>query len=433
MVRTLSAILTGKLIFFLTRFLKLGGGYAAPGLYALKIDPDLISKLTPQIPNNIIITGTNGKTTTSRLLSHILSKKGVRILRNSTGSNLERGIASTLISHSDLTGKIRNIDIAVWEVDEAAFNKILPKIKPSTVVFLNAFRDQLDRYGEVDTVVKNWWDSLTNVDWKMQIITNAGDINTAYLGDVSKYNSNLHTLQYLVQDHLMYREVSMFWEMKKDYKAEFIAKVKKQMGLSGTEFILTHGKGNIKVSLNLPGIYNIYNCLAAFSVYSHLGMPAADFPKYLNGFSPAFGRAERLTYRGKDLTLFLIKNPVGATQALETVLPVIKNGDTLLLALNDNFADGRDVSWIWDIQIEKYIVQKPKYKVFVSGTRAYDLTLRLKYAGFSDMEIEPDLRLAFDKALASSGKGLFILPTYTAMLELQKLLVKKGIKKEYWK
>lgn len=433
MLKTLVALLLGKSIFHLCRFLKLGGGYAAPGLYALKIDPDLVSKLSKKIPKNIIITGTNGKTTTARLLSHILSKKGIRILRNSTGSNLERGIASTLISHADLSGHIKNIDVAIWEVDEAAFNKILPEIKPSIAVFLNAFRDQLDRYGEVDTVVKNWWDSLMDVNWNLQIITNAGDINTAHLGDVSKHNNNLHTLEYLVQDHIMYREVSMFLEMKKEYKGDINAKITKQNGLSGSEFVITSPKGKIEVNLNLPGIYNIYNCLAAFSVYSHLNMHEPDFTGNLKDFSPAFGRVEKLTHGGKDLILFLIKNPVGATQVLETVLPVINNNDTLFLALNDNFADGKDVSWIWDIKLENFKTHNSKFKVLVSGRRAYDLALRLKYAGFTDIEIEPDLRNAFDKALSQSGKGLFILPTYTAMLELQKLLVSKGIKEEYWK
>src|ERR1035437_6873439 len=159
-MRVFFAILLGKAIFKISRFLKLGGGSAAPGLWALKLYPDLVEELVKKIPTNIIITGTNGKTTTARMLSHFAKSSGLKVIRNHTGSNLERGIASTLISHNTPA------DIGIWELDEAIFNTIGPKINPDIIVFLNVFRDQLDRYGEVNSVVNNWAQTLKKINIK---------------------------------------------------------------------------------------------------------------------------------------------------------------------------------------------------------------------------------------------------------------------------
>lgn len=398
-MKTKSAILLGKTIFTASRLLKLGGGYAAPGLHALKVDSYLIQNLATQIPINIFITGTNGKTTTSSLLAHVLKKQNLKVIRNSTGSNLERGIASTLLMHASLTGKI-SADIGVWEVDEAAFNTLLPKIKPQITIFLNAFRDQLDRYGEVDTVIKKWWHTLEKVNWKMQIITNQGDVNTGYIGSISKLNHHIQNLSYFVKDHLMDNEMSLNQKMKPEFKGDINAQLISQQDLSSTSFKITYPTGNIQAKLNLPGIYNIYNCLAVFCTWFSLNLPIKIFPSLLNDFTPSFGRVEKLKYKEKELILFLIKNPVGTTQVLETIMPVVKKDDVLLTALNDNFADGTDVSWIWDAEFEaltstQYELAKMKQRtssaikkekskkntefkeIFVTGTRAYDLALRL--------------------------------------------------------
>ena len=179
-MKTFLAILAGKSIFFLSRFLGLGGGFAAPGLYALKIDPNFINNLTSQIPKQIIITGTNGKTTTSGMLACLFKNSGVKVLRNKTGSNLERGIASTLIIHCSLLGSIRE-EVAVWEVDEAAFNSVVLKIQPEIVVILNVYRDQLDRYGEIDKIVNNWCNTLSKLDPKTHVLINQDDKNLVKL------------------------------------------------------------------------------------------------------------------------------------------------------------------------------------------------------------------------------------------------------------
>lgn len=382
-MKLIVAILIGKTITFLSKLLKIGGGSAAPGLFALKIEPKLVEKLIKKIPQNIVITGTNGKTTTARMLAHLASEAGLKVIRNHTGSNLERGIASALISGLHLKG----VNLGIWELDEAAFNSIAPKIKPDLVVFLNVSRDQLDRYGEVDKVVNDWCQTLAKLDLQTKVLINGDEPDLA--------------------------------KLKGHFKGKIIEFGKKNLkniklnGLNGSEFRIQSSEFRI----NLPGIYNIYNFLAATTCASHLGIPV----KSLSKFSPAFGRVEKLPFG----YIFLIKNPAGATQVFETLAPLIKPQDRLLLALNDNLADGTDVSWIWDAEFERL-----QGMVFCSGTRAYDMAVRLKYAGFDPdlIVVEPNLKKALKQARIGLKGHLFILPTYTALLDLQKIL-----KKHYWK
>src|SRR3989338_1277874 len=180
-MRKILAIGTGKLINHITRSLKIGGGSAAPGLYALKIDPEIVTKLSKKIPTNIIITGTNGKTTTARMLAHFAKESGLKVIRNHTGSNLERGIASALIHNS-------KGDLGIWEMDEAAFNSVAPKLNPDIVIFLNIFRDQLDRYGEVNTILDKWSETLKKLPKKTLILVNGDDANTAKLVKSSQFS-----------------------------------------------------------------------------------------------------------------------------------------------------------------------------------------------------------------------------------------------------
>ncbi len=441
-MRLIVAIFVGKLIQFLTTTLKLGGGSAAPGYYALKVDPDLVSKLIFQIPKNIVITGTNGKTTTARILNHLLKSQGVKTIRNSSGSNLERGIASTLLSRFHLSGGKLNESIGIWETDEAAFNKIVFQTRPQLVVFLNCFRDQLDRYGEVDSVVKKWRDSLEKIDWNPTILVNSADLNTLGLRRVKKeFNPNLEFYQFRVKNHVLMHEKSInVRETKNTYKDDFLAEVLKNKGLKGSEIKINYPKGELTLSFHIPGIYHIYNLLAAFASFYLLNQPIKNIQEKINNFSPAFGRVEKFSLqpsrlKAKDGYIFLIKNPAGATAVFETIASEIKKEDRLLIALNDNFADGRDVSWIWDGQFEKLPIHNYQLTIICSGTRAQDLSLRLKYAGFNPKQIivENNLEKALESAKSSLKGRLFILPTYTALLELQGLLAKMGIKKHYWR
>lgn len=398
------AILIGRTISWLTKALKIGGGSAAPGLYALKVDPNLVTKLARKIPKNIIITGTNGKTTTARMLAHFAKQSGLKVIKNSTGSNLERGIASALIDGVKLSHPWGDIDshLGIWELDEFAFNLVAPKINPDIILFLNVSRDQLDRYGEVDQVVDRWCDTISHLDPKTIILI----------------NPNLAKLK-------------NFFKGIKEFEKPRNIKLK---GLQGSSFQLTINNKLLTINLPIPGIYNIQNAVAAITAANYLNIPITS----LANFQPAFGRFEKITLpAGRQAFgyIFLIKNPTGATEVFKTISTQVKSQDRLLIALNDNLADGTDVSWIWDAELERLQATGIRQQIVCSGVRAADLGLRLKYAGFDPRLIvtEPSLK----KALKASREGLkgklFILPTYTALLDLQKILAKMGIKQHYWK
>lgn len=394
-MQTLAAILTGKLIAKLTRTLKIGGGSAAPGLYALKLDPNLVAKLTKKIPRNIVITGTNGKTTTARMLAYFAKASGLQVIRNHTGSNLERGIASALI------GARGTFDLGIWELDEAAFNIVAAKINPDIIVFLNVSRDQLDRYGEVDKVVNRWCETISKLNPDTTVLINDDDLN---LQKLEKYFRG---------------KVVKFG--KKNIKNI------KQNGLEGSSFEVSMANFHLTINLPLPGLYHIYDALAALVVAHFLGLSAH---KSFKNFQPAFGRFEKLPFG----YIFLIKNPIGATEVFGTIAPHIKPEDRLLIALNDNPADGRDVSWIWDGGFEKLQQSTNRQQIICSGNRAADLAVRMKYAGFASgqIKVEPNLKKALKTSRQDLHGKLFILPTYTALLALQKILTKAKIKDHYW-
>ena len=386
-MRTKTAILLGKSIARLSKILKIGGGTAAPGLYALKVDPNLVSKLATKIPKNIVITGTNGKTTTARMIAHFAKEAGLKVIRNHTGSNLECGIASTLISNCTLYPVPCTLDLGIWELDEAAFNTVVPKINPDLVIILNVSRDQLDRYGEVDTVVNNWCQTLKKLPGSTTLLINKDlpKLKSCFSGKVLTFG------------------------LPKDIKLK---------GLEGSVFKFL-GKN---VNLTLPGIYHVFNTVVALSVANELKISINKSILSLKSFMPAFGRVEKFDWG----YIFLIKNPAGATAVFETIGPILKPDDRLLLALNDNLADGTDVSWIWDAEWERLQVTGNRLQITCSGTRAYDLANRLKYADITAM-VEPDLKKAFREARKGLKGRLFVLPTYTAMLQFQKIL-----NRHYW-
>lgn len=422
-MQTKIAVFVGKSIYSLSRILKRGGGSAAPGLYALKLDSQLVEKLSSQIPVNIVITGTNGKTTTAKLLDHFAKANDLKVIRNSTGSNLERGIASTLISSNSL----KKQDLGIWELDEAAFNSVVPKLKPQAIVFLNVFRDQLDRYGEVDNVVKKWVEVVKILPQTTQIFINGDDgnlleIKSAFKGKVTTFG---------LTDNKILGEKQSAVPNKLEVKAEDI----KLTGISASSFQLTVNHDQLTINLPLAGIYHIYDFLAAYLLARYLKISEDKILGSLKSFSPAFGRVEKINLKsGKEAFVFLIKNPTGATQVLKTIAPEIKLNDRILMALNDNFADGTDVSWIWDTEFEQLRTKNYELRTICSGTRAYDLALRLKYAGMNinSLYIEDSLKKAFAEAQKGLQGRLFILPTYTAMLELQHIFATEGLKEKYW-
>lgn len=424
--RLFLAIFTGNLILFLSRLFKLGGGSAAPGLYALKIYPQLVSDLATRIPKSIIITGTNGKTTTSRMLAHFAQASGLKVLRNSTGSNLERGIASALIS----AGNLAKYDLAIWELDEAAFNQVAPKLSPQLIVILNVFRDQLDRYGEVDSVIKQWEKTLKYFNPQTTLLLNGDDTNLLSLcPSFSGKKVTFGIENYKIRGEKTFKKVGR-------EVLDLEAKNLNILGFEGVRFELEEKDGRWFFSLPLPGTYHLYDFLAAYLAASNLGVSRETIILAMKNFSPAFGRTEKLKLENqKTGYVLLIKNPTGANQVLETLKEELKEGDRLLLVLNDNLADGTDVSWIWDSEFEKLKISNLQCKVYVSGSRAEDLAMRLKYAGIDpqNIELENTLKSALEKAQDGLEGRLFILPTYTALLKLQRLLTEAGIKEHYWR
>lgn len=426
MGRRVLAIILGKIIIHLTKILKIGGGSAAPGYYALKLYPNLVTELAKNIPKTIVITGTNGKTTTSRMLYYFAKEQGLKVIRNHTGSNLERGIASALIANYQLLATNPQTDLAVWELDEAAFNQLVPeKIKPDIIVFLNVFRDQLDRYGEIDSITRGWKKTLEKVNKNTTVLINGDDQNL--LGLKNSVKGKIETFG--IEDYKIKGEetVKKIGEEKLDLEAKNV----NLLGLSGTNFDIQDRLETWSFSIPLPGVYHLYDFLAAYITSQKLGIKRQAIISALDSYSPAFGRAEKLDFG----YILLIKNPTGATQVFETLKGELKEGDRLLFALNDNLADGTDVSWIWDSEFERLQTTDYRLQLFCSGTRAEDMALRLKYAGFepSNIKIEKNLKKALKEAREGLKGRLFILPTYTALLNLQKILAKSGEKGHYWR
>lgn len=449
-LKLLTAILIGKTIGFLTK-LTGGGATAAPGLYALKIDPQLVKKISKKNQqDSIIISGTNGKTTTSRLAFDILSAK-YKIIHNRQGSNLLRGIASTLVSQSSISGKIEP-KLAIWEVDEAALPQVIDSTKPKIIVLLNIFRDQLDRYGETDTTRNKWQKSLSVMPKESVLIANADDPQISHIAQNFKSRVIFFGIN---ETKLELPEISHVADIKHclncGSKLEYQTVLSSHLGhyscpncnfkrpkpdVFATNLIF---KSDYSISLNLtvngqrstvncplPGLYNVYNILAASAIANYLKIDRAEIKKTITSFSAAFGRFQKIKFQGKNATIFLIKNPTGANEVLR-VLSQKKNLDVLVI-LNDKIADGRDVSWIWDTNWE--VLSSKVNSICVSGTRAWDMALRLKYAGFklSKNMINTDINYSLNFTVKSitPNEELIILPTYTALLSVQKSLSKQG-------
>ena len=440
----MTAIFVGKIANALTN-LKGGGGTAAPGLYALKIDPNLVKKLSSKIQNgSIVIAGTNGKTTTTRILSDILSSNN-KIIHNRQGSNLLRGVASTLITHCSLTGRIDS-ELAIWEADEAALPEIIKQRFPNTIVLLNLFRDQLDRYGEVETIRKKWAEAISALPKETKLILNADDPSVSFIAKsfkgkpiyfgVEEKKLNLPIVENVADvrfclncgEPLVYNPIFSahlgHWSCPKCHYdrprpsisasgLEFNPDLSTRLNLSIANCIST-------IDYKLPGLYNIYNVLAAAAAAKSIGIDDKQIVKSIENFEPAFGRFQKLEIKGKKAVIFLIKNPAGANEVIRTISSL--SNISLLAILNDNIADGRDVSWIWDTNWE---ILKGKFNVInTSGTRAYDITLRLKYADMNNINVHEEIKTSIQKSIDNldTKDTLLILPTYTAMLELQKII-----------
>lgn len=429
------AVSVAKGVTFIVRSLGLGAASVLPGSIARRIEPRLLRLLSQQVKNGIIlIAGTNGKTTTALLLCSILKRQGYRIAHNSTGANLENGLMTALIENADFLGRL-DVDYGILEVDENIVPKVLKPLQPRIILCLNLFRDQLDRYGEVDTISKRWTKVISTLPLETVVIPNADDPTLSYLGQqlpqkVLFFGMN-EPEQYL--EAIPHAVDSIYCPScghSLDYQGVYLSHLgdftcpqcgfrKSQPSLESSEW-----------SQILVGLYNKYNTLAAVTAARELGVAQGIIQETIDNFQAAFGRAEDLVFNNKRVRILLSKNPVGTN---ETIRVVTQSQDsTTLLVLNDRTPDGTDVSWIWDVDTEK-LVQRGGTLV-VSGDRVYDMALRLRYSqelnqSNLNLIVEEDLAQAIATALKHTpdNETLHILPTYSAMLEVREILTGRKI------
>ena len=452
------AIWMGRAAGALSRRLGRGGGTTVPGRVARRIAPAVLTHLTQRLPHGVIVVaGTNGKTTTTRMIAALLAAAGWRVLHNRSGANLVSGVTATVIDGVRWNGALP-YDAALFECDEAALPQIIREAQPRVVVLHNLFRDQLDRYGEVDTIAANWRTALLTLPASTVVLLNADDPSLARLGGelhctVIPYgNNDLQSARGSVEhladagfcrcgSALSYR-VRVFGHIghyacpscgfaRPD--ARYALTRVMPEALRGSTLTIQLPADSLALVLPMPGLYNAMNALAAVATTHALGL-APDYPAVFAQFQAAFGRYEVVQTPRLTLVLALIKNPVGASETLRMLVEAWHTQVAMLIIINDRDADGTDVSWLWDADFE--ILPEHLAQITVSGTRAADMLVRLKYAGVEESRMTPleDIVTALDAALADQPDGatVYILPTYTAMLELRSILVARGWAQPFW-
>jgi UDP-N-acetylmuramyl tripeptide synthase len=433
------------------------GATTLPGLVALKVDPAVAGDIGGQLPKGVIlVTGTNGKTTTSRMLADIVRLAGWRPVHNRSGSNLARGIATALVADSTWRGHPRG-DGAVFEVDEASIVAVARLVRPKVLVITNLFRDQLDRYGELDTVARRMRDAAAALPADATLVLNADDpivnlVGESFSGKIVRFGidddrvrgllaQNVSDLTHCPRCRARLRYARVVLGHEGDYRCPNcgFARPRPDVGATrvesdaeGTTLALGAGEGAV-VRVPLPGVYNAYNALAAIAAAHGAGLGADVAARAIGAFRPAFGRLERVDADGRRLRLVLVKNPAGFNAAVGALISA-PGSIRLLAALNDLDADGRDVSWIWDADFEA-LAPRVEWAV-VTGLRARDLALRLKYAGLARERMSvvdgwaPAVRDTLGRSRA--GDDVVVLATYTAMLALRRTLSGMGFAKEFW-
>ncbi len=426
-------IILGKVVEFFSKKLKLGSGSTWPGHLALFFDKDFVKKVLKKNPHLkiIIVAGTNGKTTTVSLIKHILKKLNYKVFSNNEGANLLNGVASALIKNSFINGKI-DYDYAVFEADEFFLPVILKEIIPESLIILNLFRDQLDRYGEVNTIAKKWLYALKTINNKTNFFINGDDPQLYAFGrhlsrvfffgidqKLMKKNflkNDIDSIfcplcfQVLEYEKISYSHLGKFSCQKCGFRNDKVFRIDKE-----------------KISYPLLGLYNVYNINGVYLFFEKIfSLEFFKFNQLIKDFSPSFGRQEKIVYQKRKFLFFLAKNPAGFNQNLETIYFLLKKQKgKFFVILNNRIPDGRDVSWIWDID---FSIIKNKADFFVvAGDRGFDMAVRLKYEFFSKIEVYENLFEAIKRIifLTKEDDLIIVLPTYSAMIDLRKILTGK--------
>ena len=431
-----------------------GGGTTIPGLLLNRLRPEATAEMALAVPGGVVLlSGTNGKTTTARLVRAALDASGTRVVANTAGSNLERGVATALLNSE-------GAELALFEADEAALPGLMVQTRPRVVTLMNLFRDQLDRYGELEHLVDRWRDAVAELDPAATVIYNADDPAVAEIA-----SGHPNTVSYGIEDPrvgrdrlphaadttdcrrcgapLHYDMVTIAhlgrWSCPECESARALPDVRATRvelhGLDGQRLSIATPQGPMEVSLRLPGMHNSYNALAATATASALALAPESIGPALAKREAAFGRAERTQMGSTRVTTLLAKNPAGANENIRTML--LEGGPLhLLVLLNDRTADGQDVSWIWDVDYELLLDSDQLASLTVSGDRAYDMALRFRYAGLEpgQLSVVPSVPAALNAALQSSSStgDLYVLPTYTALLEFQAVLADRGLVPSFW-
>jgi UDP-N-acetylmuramyl tripeptide synthase len=434
----------------LSRTARRGGGTTVPGKVLWRLDPEAVDRLAARLSEGVaLVSATNGKTTTTAMAAEILGERHP-LAWNRAGANLMSGLASALVASP-------KAKLGLFEVDEAALPEAVTRLRPRAVSLGNLFRDQLDRYGELEIVAERWRAMVAALPAETTLVVNADDAVVADLADgrsgairfglddpTHARPSLQHAAdsKYCLRCGNPYEFAAAYLGHLGDYRCPNCGHARPPLdlavrdielrGLHASRFRLSAPVGEVEIELALPGLYNVYNAAAATGLALAIGASLEEVRSGLARFSAAFGRFERIPSGGKSVVLLLIKNPAGANEVvrtLETGIPPV-----LVIALNDATADGQDVSWIWDVDFEPLL--EHAQLVIVSGGRAAELGLRMIYGGLpaERLEVEPSLERALDRGLGlvEAGTELVVLPTYTAMLELRKVLTERGAVRPYW-
>jgi lipid II isoglutaminyl synthase (glutamine-hydrolysing) len=436
-----------RLVRALTRTLG-RGGTTAPGRALLRMQPDALELLGGRLSDGaVLVSATNGKTTSASMAASVLERAGRRVVRNSAGSNMHWGVATSLLD----AGREPD-ELGLFEVDEAWLPSVARALSPRAFLLGNLFRDQLDRYGELELLADRWAELAAERAGSSGFVLNADDPLVADLGrnlpDVTYFGVEDDSLALPKLQHAADSKHCRNCGHPYAYDAVYLGHMGRYRcpncgrqrpapdvaaervvlnGMRSSDVRLRTPQGSLELTLPLPGLYNVYNALGATALSLKLGATLDQVREGLERMSAVFGRVETIPVSGRDVSILLVKNPAGANEVLRT-LTLEEGSIDLWLALNDRIADGRDVSWIWDADFE--LLAGRVRRVTCSGTRAEEMALRLKYAGIdAPIDVERDLGRSLDTAVADrdGGRPLYALPTYTALLELRDLLADRGV------
>jgi UDP-N-acetylmuramyl tripeptide synthase len=453
-LRAAAAVWAGKTTRVLTRLSRRGGGTTFPGDVARFVDPGVLRSLAADLrAGSVLIAGTNGKTTTARLVSALLEGLPARVVANRAGANLIYGATAAAVARAGLDGRLR-AEWGVFEIDENSLPAAVDEIRPRAVLVGNLFRDQLDRYGELELTARTIQRALDALPEGSRAVLNADDPRVGEIGLALRSQP----LWYGIEDasvgqpelphaadattcprcgsSLIFETVYLGHEgiyrcPNSDFSRPTPNVAGRQVRLQGLDRVTLDAEGT-ELTLPLGGLYNAYNLLGAYAVGLALGLTPDYMASRFSAVVAAFGRLERFEAGGRRLTLLLAKNPAGFNESLRSALQ-LAGGRRFLIGINDRIADGRDVSWLWDVDFEQ--LRGRAENLVVTGVRAHDMAVRLKYAGVDGaLAPEPDFARALDRLieLTPAGEEAYLLCTYTAMLDLRAILVRRGWLRPYW-